>query len=256
MITQIQLENKVQQFSQEFWGISCNLPIIINGRLKNKLGRYHWRKNGNKVTPLRLEFSRNFLEKYNEETIDGVVKHELTHWALSIQGQPFKDGHPVFERELKRVGAPSTGVIPFIGEMHEGMCSKCSKVIVRQKTYGYLRKYFTNYTSNCCKASIVYKGIREYTDESVSAPIQKKEIKTEEKTAAITTAPSHINNIVQPGPRGVTNKQMIPAMREAIDANSKERLELLKKHYPKVFEGTIRYIGKSYNERFIQLMGN
>lgn len=262
MITQRTLEMKAKQFAQEYWGLDYNLPITINGRLTRALGRYRWRKNsgGGFGHGLKIEISKDLATKYKEEYLDSVLKHELTHWALSIQGRPFKDGHPVFEAELRRVGAHSTEVIPQVGEFHQGCCSKCGKVVVEKRTYGYLKKYLNNprYGHGICGfAQIVYKGTRQVGQEVAAQPKVRQTsnpIPTKQ-AVAIQSAPSHIANIIQPGPRGVTNKQMIPVMQKAVEVESREILELLKKHYPTVFEGSIRYIGKSYQAKFYKLMG-
>lgn len=55
---------------------------------------------------------------------------------------------------------------------------------------------------------------------------------------------TEIEKLITPGKRGVTNFQMIPAIKKAIAAVSIEDLKLLRKHYFYIFESSIRYLGK------------
>lgn len=247
------LEQKAKRFAKEYWGLDFNLPIKTNGRLSRGLGQYIHITNGNFTKPIRIEISKDLLAKYNEETIDSVIKHELTHWALSIQGQPFKDGHPVFEKELKRVGAHPTGVIPYIGPLYQARCTKCQKIVSRKPNKKRLETTIRKYT-HCGGYELEYAGYIYVGQDAPEVKAPSKQNPTREEVAAIQTASPSIEKIIEVGKRGVTNKQMIPAMREAIDAGSRIRLEILKQHYPEVFQNSIRYLGKKYNARFEQLM--
>lgn len=53
--------------------------------------------------------------------------------------------------------------------------------------------------------------------------------------------------LVQPGKFGVTNAQLIPAMKQAIQEESPEQLKQLKATYFYIFERSIKYLKK--NER-------
>lgn len=57
-----------------------------------------------------------------------------------------------------------------------------------------------------------------------------------------------IEDLILPGKKGVTNFQMIPAIHKAYETQSVKQMQLLKTHYPSVFEGSIRYIKKKERE--------
>lgn len=57
-----------------------------------------------------------------------------------------------------------------------------------------------------------------------------------------------IEDIIQPGRYGVSNTQMIPAIKKAIQEESIDELVLLKKHYFYTFEKSIRYLRKAERE--------
>jgi hypothetical protein len=80
--------------------------------------------------------------------------------------------------------------------------------------------------------------------------IKEEEIKEEEnkeglniKVEVVNSSDLKIEDIIEIGPKGVSNKQMIPAMKTAVEEKSKEKLALLKFKYPAVYESTIKYIG-------------
>ncbi|AIQ19084.1 hypothetical protein H70357_22005 [Paenibacillus sp. FSL H7-0357] len=60
-----------------------------------------------------------------------------------------------------------------------------------------------------------------------------------------------IEDIVKPGKFGVTNSQMIPAIKQVIAVGSVEKLRLLRSIYLYSFENSLRYLKKSERE-FIQ----
>ncbi|BBH19379.1 hypothetical protein Back11_07240 [Paenibacillus baekrokdamisoli] len=63
--------------------------------------------------------------------------------------------------------------------------------------------------------------------------------------------PLAIEDIVKPGKFGVTNSQMIPAMKQVIADGSVEKLRMLRSMYLYSFENSLRYLKKSERE-FIQ----
>lgn len=67
---------------------------------------------------------------------------------------------------------------------------------------------------------------------------------------------SKIEELIQPNKRGkVTNAQMIPALVKAIEAGSKEQLDILKEGYPEVFEASsTKYLNKKHSAAFIKIM--
>jgi hypothetical protein len=60
----------------------------------------------------------------------------------------------------------------------------------------------------------------------------------------VAEAASEVAGLVQPGKKGVTNAQMIPAMREALAADDTNRLQGLKQHFPQVYISSVKYLTK------------
>jgi len=76
----------------------------------------------------------------------------------------------------------------------------------------------------------------EIVSDNVSVSIQGTEVKQVEL---------RIEDIIEPGRYGVSNSQMIPAMKKAIEENSIEKLTLLKNTYFYTFDKSVRYLKKA-----------
>ncbi|GAA0357958.1 SprT-like domain-containing protein [Bacillus horti] len=146
------LEDLSQKLSLHFWGKRCDIPVLWNGRLTKSMGRFMFSSRGRTRTALRIELSKHAVRFIPPEIFIAVLLHELCHYHLFIQGQPFEDGHPVFEEELRRVGAISTNVVQLPQKGFELYCSKCHERLGSRK-----RMNTKHYLSACCKAQILKK---------------------------------------------------------------------------------------------------
>jgi hypothetical protein len=63
--------------------------------------------------------------------------------------------------------------------------------------------------------------------------------------SAAPAAKVDVPELVKPGKKGVTNAQMIPALREAIIADDKEKLALIKATFPQVYDSSVKYLNKA-----------
>lgn len=269
-----QAEKLAKEYAMEYWGLKLNVPIVENNRLTRSLGRMCWRRNNllRKYTPLKIDLAGRLLRNYSDETIISVIKHELCHWALLVLEKPFSDGHPVFEKELQRIGASSSFTIQQAGNLHTVVCKGCKKEAVKNESRNRLKKYVVKgYTSRCCGERLEWGPTVYIEDRNGEADnSQPRRIQREQRQAAmsaaiasarvleqptVTATVSSLNEILIPGPRGVTNKQMIPAIKKAIDLNNKELIVELRNQYQSVLEGSYKYLGKTYQEKYDRLMG-
>lgn len=171
MLTELILRKKAREFALRYWGLDFSLPVKINSRFKITSGLYRYREIDGEHIPLRIDLSKKLLENYKEETIYSVLKHELCHWALAVTGQPFHDGHPTFEKELRRIKAHSSNVIELAGNLHKGTCCRCDKIVVEGPTKGSINTFIkpdSKYASKCCREKIVYGGTFFKEDTNIS----------------------------------------------------------------------------------------
>src|SRR5699024_555898 len=86
------------------YNVKLNTPIKRNNRLRSTYGRFILKNN----EPNCIELAGVLLDYGVEEVIFNILKHECIHNALFEKQQPYRDGHPVFEAELKRHGVLGT----------------------------------------------------------------------------------------------------------------------------------------------------
>lgn len=148
------LADLANTLSQRFWQKNCPIPVVWNGRLSKAMGRFLFSHKGKKHLPLRIEMSKHAAQFLTEDLFNAVLLHELCHYHLFIQGQPCDDHHPVFEKELRRVGAISTNTVQIPQKGFQLFCSQCAKSIGTRTRINTAR-----YLSRCCKAKIAKKSV-------------------------------------------------------------------------------------------------
>lgn len=276
MLTTIQIKEKCKVWAKEIWGLNFDLPIEVSGRMTRSLGLYRYRKLAFKIIPVKLQFAKSLLNgDYKVDTVDSVILRELCHWALSQLGQPFDDGHPVFEKELMRIGASTTRTIKTAGIIHEVKCACCGKVVVKTDKESKAKKYLDpKYRSKCCRSGLVLgnvvnledtyvrktamsleiedsiKAMREVQGHVIPNPTEKPQVSTQ--TAAIIALT--INDIFDTNER-MTNAKMEALLKEFIINSEAEKIKILKNTYKVTFNKALRYLGERRNQKIKELVG-
>src|SRR5574344_1329083 len=151
-----QLTNFANNFlSENFDGMQLEVPIKINSRLTRALGRFKHYKAPKK--PVVIELSKNMIEYYELEEILDVLKHELVHYALYMQGKRYKDGQYCFESKLKELGITRTGVYDCKGKVEVYACD-CGTYEYTRKLHKHKQYQGANYTCRQCKKHLRYIG--------------------------------------------------------------------------------------------------
>jgi SprT-like protein len=148
------LQKLADKLSLHYWQRKCEVPVTWNGRLTRSMGRFLYSTKGKGRTPQGIELSKYAAQFINRDIFISVLLHELCHYHLFIQGKPFDDHHPVFEKELERVGAISTNTVQIPQKSFQLYCSKCNKSIGIRK-----RLNTALYRSGCCKGKILKKEV-------------------------------------------------------------------------------------------------
>lgn len=275
-ITEKNLKLMCEELMNKLWGDKLEIPVMVSGRMTNSLGLFYSRTvyvRGERVRqPLKIVISKNLLEYYSLENIEGVIKHELCHYHLYKKGGKFSDGDKEFEDELKRIGSHSTRTLNRSGMIYTVICSCCGKVTRRTASKAAVTRTINTRISACCEADLQqgesyimpdnnkqdcnYKSdnnisvIHKYVTDSPSESVEKKPNINTKVTSNI-----NIDEVVVPGPRGVTCKQVYWAMRALTDERSesaKEKIKLIAKTYPQMFEKECRTFPKK-RMQFINL---
>ena len=222
-----------------------DIPVEINGRLLRALGNFHFKYGGQ---PIKICIAKRLLTgDYKMETILSVIKHELCHYHLFRNNKEFRDFTPTFDKEALKIGASLSNQIKTSGYIKVGYCSKCNKLVINNAKPKHLRH---NYISACCKTEIYFKT--EYKEDKTQVIlnnldkefINKIHKKESPNTIKKTIKNINITDIVKPGKRGVTRAQVHPAVEQAVDEHSIEKLILIKQTYPEYFKQVCIYINK------------
>lgn len=256
-ITQKELKLICEELMEKLWNDKLEIPVVISGRMSNSLGLFYYQtttRNGQvKRTPLKIAISKKLVEHYSLENIEGTIKHELCHYYLYKTGQLFSDGDKVFEDELKRIGSHSTRTLSHAGEIHTCLCSLCGRVVDKSKSKASATRTINNHISACCRADIVYGGMKIVKDTnakdanyktknnisvihkyvSQSSPVRKNRI-TNNNIEQPTKL--KIEDVVVLGPKGGVSAQVYYALIAAIKEESAEKVRLIAKHYPSQFD--------------------
>lgn len=266
-ISEKNLRLMCEELMDKLWGDKLEIPVVISSRMTNSLGLFYSSmvyKNGKRVRqPLKIAISKSLLEYYSLENIEGVIKHELCHYHLYKKGGNYCDGDKEFEDELKRIGSHSTCTLSRAGMIYTVKCSCCGKVVRKTPSKGVVTRCINTRISVCCEADLVKgemimvndnnKQDCNYKSDNNISVIHKYVVDSSlNKSNKITKVANKVSNInidevVVPGPRGVTCKQVYWAMRALTDERSesaKEKIRLIAQTYPQMFEKECRTFPK------------
>lgn len=131
IVTDEQLSELVSSISMQIFKRKFHHKAYFNKRLRSTGGRYMLRTHMIEINPL-------VLEKHGMNELIGVIKHELCHYHLHIEGKGYKHRDADFRQLLKQTDSPrfcSTLVAPK-NQKHTKLyvyeCAKCG-LLYRRK---------------------------------------------------------------------------------------------------------------------------
>jgi len=99
MLSEESLYQLVDDLSREFFNKPFAHHVKFNSRLRTTGGRYLPAKR-------TIELNPKYYHETNEEEFIGIIKHELCHYHLHIEGKGYKHGDRDFKELLKKTGSP------------------------------------------------------------------------------------------------------------------------------------------------------
>lgn len=156
-MTQLTIDDLTQiasDFLRQEYDLPLEIPIKRNNRLSRAMGRL---VHDSKWTPEYIDISGEMFEYGADEAIIDTLKHELVHYALCTKGEPFRDGDPHFEAELKRLNV-STTASTCLGPSAVYSCDKCGNVDFTsgKRITKALERSTLGYRTRCCGATLTY----------------------------------------------------------------------------------------------------
>lgn len=104
------IESYCRKFLNENYNVDLKIPVELNNRFTATLGCFNTNKKNEAIS---LEFSKKYYNHASKEDFIKLMKHECIHYALFTLGLPCEDGHPVFEKEIKKHDSNPTGTVDF-----------------------------------------------------------------------------------------------------------------------------------------------
>jgi SprT-like protein len=144
-----QLQQLVEEVSIQYFHKLFRHKASFNRRLRTTGGRYLLRSHN-------IEFNPHYYEAFGKDELVEVIKHELCHYHLHLEGKGYQHRDVDFRRLLQEVGAPRfCKTIPGVRTkkqtaQYEYKCVSCSAKYMRK------RRIDTNrYVCGRCKGKLV-----------------------------------------------------------------------------------------------------
>jgi predicted SprT family Zn-dependent metalloprotease len=184
---------------------------------------------GSTIAPIEIKIAERLVSgDYNYSTIESVLKHELCHWYLSINGKKFGDYDKTFLDEIERIGSTSTFTLEAGGNQYSVVCKKCGKVAGKTYNENKAKKWArdSRYSSRCCNSSLTL-GETVYVEDRNSK--YTKGIITSVETLNILAGDGKIEKVadVAKAPERNINTTILAAKKEVINENKETKEEVI-----------------------------
>ncbi|MGP6139968.1 MULTISPECIES: SprT family protein [unclassified Jeotgalibaca] len=148
-MNQMMLQQLVEDISLKYFSRPFLHQATFNPRLKTTGGRYLLRSHN-------LDFNKRVWELYGREELISVIKHELCHYHLHLEGKGYRHRDQDFKQLLAATGG-SRYVKDLRSELEKEkllhyMCSDCGQMIPRKKKINTAK-----YVCGRCKGKLTLK---------------------------------------------------------------------------------------------------
>ncbi|MDN2452672.1 SprT family protein [Lactobacillus sp. UCMA15818] len=145
------LQELVEKISLDSFGQSFDYNATFNSRLRTTGGRYDLRTHNIDINP-------KMLIEHDEETLRGVIKHELCHYHLHLDNKGYQHRDSDFKRLLTEVAGLKFAPLSIPTHRYGYVCIECNQLYVRKRRIN-LGKYVCSKCHGKLKLQkeIVYK---------------------------------------------------------------------------------------------------
>jgi SprT-like protein len=152
-----ELQKWVESISLKDFGKPFRHRAVFNPRLRTTGGRYFLHDH-------RIEINPKHLEQLGKEVVLGIIRHELCHYHLHLEGKGYRHRDVDFQRLLKKVKglrhAPALSSSPAKksrGFRYVLICQTCG-----QKAYRRKRMDPARYVCGACGGSLRLEALSEH----------------------------------------------------------------------------------------------
>lgn len=131
-MTNKELEELVRMISLQCFNKSFRHKAVFNHRLRTTGGRYHLKSH-------HLDFNPEILDVFGLDTLIKIIKHELCHYHLHLEGKGYQHRDGEFKALLNEVGGlrytPSIESKQNVILRWTYCCVKCKQVYYRKRRF-------------------------------------------------------------------------------------------------------------------------
>lgn len=128
-LSEEELQSLVESISFNYFKKKFLHRVYFNPRLRTTGGRYH-------LASHNIDFNPRVLEKYGMDELIKVIKHELCHYHLHLEGKGYQHRDQEFKNLLNATGG-TRYVRPLMDEnkqdFHQYQCIQCQTMILRKR---------------------------------------------------------------------------------------------------------------------------
>lgn len=156
------LQSLVEIISEECFNKSFNHTVYFNNRLRSTGGRYH-------VKCHDIDINPKMYTEHGLNTLIGIIKHELCHYHLNVNGYSGNHNTVEFQSLLKKVDGPRYAPAP--AKIHYYVCTGCGN------SFQESRKFNTNrYVCAKCHGRLRYVMKQSFKNDDGTSSDHENEI--------------------------------------------------------------------------------
>ncbi|WP_413775113.1 SprT family protein [Gracilibacillus pellucidus] len=145
-MTQTELEKLIHDISNNIFKKPFIDEVRFNNRLRTTGGRY--------IPSQRvIELNPKYYTELGYDEFVGIIKHELCHYHLHIEGKGYQHRDPEFKQLLKETNSPRhCNPLPSIQKeyRYKYQCTNCGYIYPRKK-----RMNLKQYRCGKCKGTLI-----------------------------------------------------------------------------------------------------
>ncbi|WP_433746634.1 SprT family protein [Falsibacillus pallidus] len=148
----VKLQKLTETISKDVFGKTFKHIALFNKRLRTTGGRYMLRSHNIEINPA-------YYEEHGMDELIGIIKHELCHYHLHIEGKGHQHRDEDFRKLLKETGSPrhctplKNRVMQHQQTLHLYVCSGCGQKFNRKRRVNVQR-----YVCGKCGGKLAKKG--------------------------------------------------------------------------------------------------
>ncbi|PPA70536.1 SprT family protein [Jeotgalibacillus proteolyticus] len=152
---QVTIQEIVERISLEDFGKPFRHKAVFNQRLRTTGGRYM-------LSSHNIELNIHYLDEHGMDELIGIIKHELCHYHLHLEGKGYQHRDRDFRELIKQVSAPRFCTpLPSqqikrqsrVQKVHAYQCKSCGQSFIRKRRVNTER-----YACGKCRGKLSYLG--------------------------------------------------------------------------------------------------